>query len=358
MDDSPQSSTGRILTLVQYCQRVAILHADSLCGVGDNVAYDLVKPILDHCSAATLMRVEDASPNLHHDTSGLWRQLCAKDLLLDAAKYLEGTDAPAHGWRRLYEELQVARAKKLEEAETKLRCSRIDEELKRKERDVKLAEAPPMKRARPWGAPVQPKTLFQKTRTEATKTQRLFTSQSRPPMLAAKAYRSSSSVPSSSGKSPLAASPSIAMTASTSKSNPRVVVRSVALPAPTPEQNPPSVPALSPSLASSATTQCLPAPASRSNSRVVVRPMSLPTQQAPSSTASTHSLSVQPSESSHANGVIDLDNAPYPPRPTPVASPRPMRPLPGSKRNSGPLFMPKHRSYNQLLDRSQVSPPR
>ncbi|KZV65913.1 hypothetical protein PENSPDRAFT_109122 [Peniophora sp. CONT] len=354
MDDVEQTSTGRVLTLVQYCQRVAILHADSLSGVGDNVAFDLFKPILDHCSAATLMRVEDASPNLRHDTD----DLCAKDLPLDAFKYLEGDDSPTHGWRQLYEDLQVARAKKLEEAESRLRNSRMDEELKRKERDVKLAEAPPMKRARPWGAPAQPKTLFQKTRTEATKTQRLFTSQLRPAMLAAKAYRSPSSVPSSSGTSSLAPSTSTAVSVSTSKPNPRVVVRSVALPTPAPEQNPSSVPAFPPSLASSATTHRLPASASKSSPRVVVRPITLPTQQPPKPTASTPPLSARSSDSSHVKSATDSDNIPCLPRPIAVASPRPMRPLPGNKRNSGSLFMPKHRSYNQLVDRSQVSPPR
>lgn len=76
----------RVPTLVQYCQRVAAVHVDgrwfglsALCirtqrhtaisSLGDELRYDLVKPILERCTVDQLLRLEQASEVCNHDLS-------------------------------------------------------------------------------------------------------------------------------------------------------------------------------------------------------------------------------------------------------------------------------------------------
>jgi len=67
---------------------------------------------------------------------------------------------------------------------------------RKREREVKLTDRlPPPKRARGWGAPSQPKTLFQKTKSEATRLRSsMFTARILPPPKRQRMPHSSSSL--------------------------------------------------------------------------------------------------------------------------------------------------------------------
>ncbi|KAG5643232.1 hypothetical protein DXG03_001316 [Asterophora parasitica] len=108
----------------------------------------------------------------------IWKSLCYSVHTL--ARYSE--DEP-ESWRDHYFFLNAAEEKRLEEASAKLRSQRHEAEERKKEREVKLTDrVPPPKRQRTgWGAPT-PKTLFQKTRTEASKMQKTMSQRMLPPM--------------------------------------------------------------------------------------------------------------------------------------------------------------------------------
>lgn len=77
----------RIPTLVQLCQRVATTHVDSITNLGDDLTYDLVKPVLERCCAEQLLRLEHASPHLQNDTPDIWRDLCHSKYPLAVERY-------------------------------------------------------------------------------------------------------------------------------------------------------------------------------------------------------------------------------------------------------------------------------
>lgn len=74
---------------------------------------------------------------------------------------------------------------------------------RKKEREVKITDRlPPPKRARGWGAPSQPKTLFQKTKNEATKFRSsMYTARLLPPKRQRTLHSSPSLKPATSGPS-------------------------------------------------------------------------------------------------------------------------------------------------------------
>ncbi|KAI0032288.1 RNA polymerase II transcription factor SIII subunit A-domain-containing protein, partial [Vararia minispora EC-137] len=281
-----------------------------ISGFGDSISFDLVRPILEHCSAEALMRIEDASPVIFPPTLFLWQRRCSRDMPLDSEQYIDGDQPPPPSWRFLYEELAQIRARKLELAGSRLRNSRLDEEQRRKERDVKLTDKPPpVKKLRPCGSPTQPKTLFQKTRTEASKMQRIFDKQMRPPMSVSKSYRSSSNVVST--KVPLLPLPSI--------------------------------------------------PSTNVNSRITVRPISARLHEtafpALEARATSPPATMTASRSDSAHRHVD-PSAVSPPLSSPTSSgipARQIRPLPsGKKPPTSALFMPKHRAHSQLPSRIAV----
>lgn len=170
MSDS-ECQSRRLPTLVTYCQRVLSTYTDSISSLGDDaIRYDVIKPVLECCSADTLLRLEQSSPYLENDTSEIWQRLCWKTFPLLAEQYLqEGSEAP-ESWREQFFLLREAEAERLELAGSRLRSQRLEAEERKKEREVKITDRlPPPKRARGWGTSSQPKTLFQKTKNEATR---------------------------------------------------------------------------------------------------------------------------------------------------------------------------------------------
>ncbi|KAG6889822.1 hypothetical protein C0995_014299 [Termitomyces sp. Mi166 len=167
MNLDADGATCRVPTLVQLCQRVSI---DSISGLGDELRYELVCPILERCNAEQLLRLEETSPvQLRH------RLLSHRAYISLASSIL----------KTILKFLKEAEAQRLEEASAKLRNQRLVAEERKKEREVKITDRlPPPKRQRPsgWGSSSTPKTLFQKTRSDASKLQKNLFSRIVPPM--------------------------------------------------------------------------------------------------------------------------------------------------------------------------------
>ncbi|KAF8559669.1 hypothetical protein OG21DRAFT_1480414 [Imleria badia] len=184
----------RVPSLVSYCQRVLSAHADAITCLGDDVRYDVIKPVLECCSADTLLRLEQSSPT---PQAYLWERLCFKSYPLLAEQLTHNVDQQPESWRDQYFILREAEAHRLEEAASRLRNQRMEAAERKREREVKLTDRlPPAKRARAWGAPNQPKSLFQKTKNEATKLRRsLFVPRLPPQIPHSKVHRPATASP-------------------------------------------------------------------------------------------------------------------------------------------------------------------
>ncbi|KAF8136462.1 RNA polymerase II transcription factor SIII subunit A-domain-containing protein [Boletus edulis] len=167
----------RVPSLVSYCQR-------AITCLGDDIRYDVIRPVLECCSADTLLRLEQSSPYLEQDTSDLWERLCFKSYPLLAEQLARNGDPQPEPWRDQYFLLREAEAHRLEEAASRLRNQRMEAAERKKEREVKLTDKlPPAKRARAWGTSSQPRSLFQKTKNEATKLRRTLYTPRLPPQI-------------------------------------------------------------------------------------------------------------------------------------------------------------------------------
>ncbi|EIW84916.1 hypothetical protein CONPUDRAFT_162236 [Coniophora puteana RWD-64-598 SS2] len=170
--DNPPS---RVPSLVCYCQRVASSYVDSISSLGEETRFELIQPVLESCTADTLLRLEQASPYLEDDTQDLWKHLCLKTYPMFKEQWTSGGAQDLGSWRDQFFILRAAEAERLEKVGNKLRNQRLEEAERKREREIKLTDrVPPPKRARigGWGAPAPTKTLFQKTKTHASKIQR------------------------------------------------------------------------------------------------------------------------------------------------------------------------------------------
>jgi len=187
----------RVPSLVSYCQRVLSAHADAITCLGDDIRYDVIKPVLECCSADTLLRLEQSSPvslfrnhiiiplivdsvsrTRHIRHVGRDRQIRLPSSPLLAEQLARNGDQQ-HIRTQL---LREAEAHRLEEAASRLRNQRMEAAERKREREVKLTDKlPPAKRARAWGTSSQPRSLFQKTKNEATKLRRTLYAPRLPP---------------------------------------------------------------------------------------------------------------------------------------------------------------------------------
>ncbi|KAK7467349.1 hypothetical protein VKT23_004406 [Stygiomarasmius scandens] len=293
------ASNRRILSLLQYCQRVASNHIDSISSLGE-LSYPLVKPILERCTAEQLLRLEYNSPHLYRDTEEIWRDLCFRLYPTSVERYQD--DEP-ESWRKQYTVLQEEEAQRLEAAANRLRTQRLQAEERKKEREVKFTDrVPPAKRARPWGAPSQPKSLFQKTRSEASKIQKnMYTARMIPPMVKGKDYR-------------VAKPPSVGFSSAAQTSNfNRVTVNTVI------QRRPATV---------------VPSPSASSQS---VSTPSVPSQPQSQSSPSTFPKTVSPKKD-ETTRVSPSKSDGLPLKPPSKVKKDPM----------ASLFVPKHRAHSQL----------
>ncbi|KIJ69081.1 hypothetical protein HYDPIDRAFT_105654 [Hydnomerulius pinastri MD-312] len=307
MASDTDASQRRVPTLVSYCQRVLSAHADSISCLGDDIRYDVIKPVLECCSADTLLRLEQSSPYLEEDTPDLWERLCFKSYPLLAEQLTRNGGVQPESWRDQYFLLREAEAHRLEEAASRLRSQRMEADERKKEREVKLTDRlPPAKRARGgWATASQPKSLFQKTKNEATKIRMsMYTSRMIPPMPQGKVHRV---LPSSAS-----AKPPLAPTAK--PLNSQITVKTVTIRRPSTSSSVPQPMALSTKL---------------TNSALSVSP-------------------VTPKRSVHPSSNPPLSSPPPVHSPPQAAEPRPFKPPIQRKDPMASLFMPKHRALSQL----------
>ncbi|KAK7054649.1 hypothetical protein VNI00_003112 [Paramarasmius palmivorus] len=120
----------------------------------------------------------------------IWRDLCYRVYPGMMERSRDTTTSTPKSWRKHYFVLREAEAKRLEEIGSRIRSQRLEAEGRKKEREVKMTDRlPPPKRAKTWGTATQPKTLFQKTRSEASKMQKnMYHARIIPPMPKAKDY--------------------------------------------------------------------------------------------------------------------------------------------------------------------------
>ncbi|CCM04400.1 uncharacterized protein FIBRA_06577 [Fibroporia radiculosa] len=197
-----EQSARRIPSLVQICQRVAAAHSDSICGLSGGIRYDLLIPILESCSPETLLRLEQDSPKKEGKSvlmQGLdiWRRLSFRTYPIVTEQYRSNGIEEPESWRDEFFLLRDMEAKRFEELGSRLRTIRQEAADRRKETQIKITDRlPQTKRSRNWGA-YQPKTLLQKTRSEAARMQKgIYGTPMIPPMPTAKNYRVTPSVPS------------------------------------------------------------------------------------------------------------------------------------------------------------------
>ncbi|KAI0647533.1 hypothetical protein C8Q79DRAFT_633382 [Trametes meyenii] len=312
----------RIPTLVQYCQRVASAHVDSFERLGD-MPETLIRPVLNSCSADTLRRLQVEDPYIASLTSGtkllrmrvmhthclrdadIWKALCLKTWPLLDVETIEDS-LSEWSWQEEYDRRQEQEQQRLQQITAKLRNKRQRDEEQKKASSIKITDKlPPTKKAR-WGLPSAPKTLFQKTKSDAARLQKGVYS-----TLMTRPTHQQRTIVSNSASARLPPPPAQAPVASGS----RVTVRSV----PVPRQ---------------------PRPA--------VGPSGVP---APARAAAVRTTTAGPSSFDFAASVPPTSAA-SPPRAPPVESdnrspPSPSRP-PAKKTPGSNLFMPKHRAYSQL----------
>ncbi|KAI9571451.1 hypothetical protein HD554DRAFT_2236595, partial [Boletus coccyginus] len=288
----------RVPSLVSYCQRVLSAHADAITCLGHDVRYDVIKPVLECCSADTLLRLEQSSPVIYPPvadqmSSDLWQRLCFKSYPLLAEQFTRNFDEQPESWRDQYFLLREAEAHRLEEAASRLRNQRMEAAERKREREVKLTDKlPPARRARTaWGTSNQPKSLFQKTKNEATKHRRsLYTP------------RLPSQIPHSKVHRPTTASPPVAPSTTSINSQSNVKTLSTSRPSVLMLQTTP------------------PRPVQSTNATNPVSQKDLSPPQLPS-------LAHPPSQ---------------------ATEPRPSKPPIQKRDPMASLFMPKHRALSQL----------
>ncbi|KAF7793263.1 hypothetical protein EIP86_004374 [Pleurotus ostreatoroseus] len=162
--DYDLSEARHIPSLVNYCQRGEykgfgaykanpnLLSTVSGIGKCQNLYYS-------HYPDAKLIPLEE-----------LWKALCFRDYSRTAEQHY--IDEDPESWRDAYFELRDLEKQRFTAVGNKLRSQREEEEQRRKDSQVKFTDRlPPVKRSRGWGT-TQPKTLFQKTRSDAVKKQK------------------------------------------------------------------------------------------------------------------------------------------------------------------------------------------
>ncbi|TFK92252.1 hypothetical protein K466DRAFT_582073 [Polyporus arcularius HHB13444] len=222
----------RIPTLVQYCQRVACAHVESVVSIGEGWRYDLIRPVLESCTPDTLRRFEEADPYIANDTTDIWKALFLKEFPIEAHRYQSNAMEEPESWRDELFAVRDRERQRFQQLSVKLKAARQEEEDRKRESAIKLTDkVPPAKRARTWGAPPQSKTLFQKTKSDTARLQKgvFGTRYTRP------TFQTQRIVPNSVSAKP----PPPSSSASTPSSSP-VVVRTVVIPKPPPPK-PPSI---------------------------------------------------------------------------------------------------------------------
>ncbi|KAH9928531.1 uncharacterized protein BXZ73DRAFT_48457 [Epithele typhae] len=309
----------RLPTLVHSCQREFV-------SLGQGWRYDLIRPVLEGCTPDTLLRFEQEDPVRPPSPPQIWKAHFAKEFPISFQPYVsDGVEEP-ESWRDQYYAEQEHVREKLEQISLKLKASRHEEEVRKKESGIKVTDQPPpTKRARTWGTAYQPKSLFQQVKGEARRVTKGVYSQSftRP------AFQTQRIVTNTASAKPPPPPPSRSSAGSASSSGPascgtRVVVRTIAVPqkAPAPK-TPVKTPALLPKRVR---------PTAASLSAMSPPAMSPPAKSLPATPADASS---PPAESTRVGTLQPEQRSPparMPPKKNPAAS----------------LFIPRSKAYSQV----------
>jgi len=180
---------SRVRPLSHYCYRYINSHLDLILSLG-STPYALSEPILRSCSAEQLLSLEKNSPHLELEDQAVWQALCCRDFRKSKAQYEDGEFPEPDCWREQYFKCRRAEEERLEEVGSRIRTMREEVDQEKRHRQVILTDAlPPAKRARLNSSQSKPKTLFEKTRKESMKIQRLVYGAPTIPSLSVKAIR-------------------------------------------------------------------------------------------------------------------------------------------------------------------------
>ncbi|KAJ7905808.1 RNA polymerase II transcription factor SIII subunit A-domain-containing protein [Mycena olivaceomarginata] len=321
----------RVPTLVQYCQRVAAVHVDAISSLGDELRYELVRPILQRCTVDQLLRLEQASPYLKKDTPEIWQELCFRTYPTAAERYRRGDVQEPDSWKDQYFVLVEEEARRIEEVGLKIRRQRQEAEERKKEQEIKITTLIPQGKRR-WGAAVPPKTLFQKTKSEASKLQKnVFAKPMFPPM-------------PPNGRNYRVLPPDNSVLLPPSQSSSRVTVNTVThrIPAPGPVISKEPVNLFSqktPVAPSSVSLSSLP----RKDSSASLTPS--PSKSTSSSSAFGDLPSAKDDTAQSPRKRSRLTSAEFSPPKSDFRPPRPLKRDPMAS-----LFVPKHRAHSQRIN--------
>ncbi|CAK5277320.1 unnamed protein product [Mycena citricolor] len=180
----------KVPSLVQYCQRVATAHVDSISSVGDELRYDLLKPILQRCTVEQLSRFEEASPRLVNETPEIWKDLCLQKYSAAAERYQSASLEEPVSWKEQYffwSRKMLGDLRKLVLSFGGKNRKPMNERRSPKSNSRRSA---PQAGSRGMPARVEPKTLFQKTRSEASRLHKnKYSRPMIPPMPGSKTFR-------------------------------------------------------------------------------------------------------------------------------------------------------------------------
>lgn len=156
-------------SLVQLCQSFAASQANKIDDLGDEIQYELCKPILKQVrSGEQLARLEDNSPQLIGETESEWRELIARDFKHEKIE----TPADPLEWRAILKRLQDEANARQAKSRAALRASLGASKAEREEHSsVSLGRVLGPKTAKHGHRAPRPKTaggaFLQKAKAEA-----------------------------------------------------------------------------------------------------------------------------------------------------------------------------------------------
>ncbi|XP_033726671.1 transcription elongation factor B polypeptide 3-like [Pecten maximus] len=122
-----QNFVPEVYKLFDMCMTVLCNNIDSLEFVG-GVPFDILKPVLEKCTAAQLYRLEDFNPHFLEDTDPLWMSHCHKEFRLSKPEemetwrehYLRKFDEREEKLKKISANITASMAKKVPERTTQL----------------------------------------------------------------------------------------------------------------------------------------------------------------------------------------------------------------------------------------------
>ncbi|XP_069105535.1 elongin-A-like isoform X2 [Argopecten irradians] len=122
-----QNFVPEVYKLYDMCMTVLCNNIDSLEFVG-GVPYEILKPVLEKCTAAQLYRLEDFNPHFLADTDPLWMNHCHKEFRLSKPDemetwrehYLRKFDEREEKLKKISANINASMAKKVPERTTQL----------------------------------------------------------------------------------------------------------------------------------------------------------------------------------------------------------------------------------------------